>query len=68
MRYMCLVHFEPNIMINAPLAEQQDLDRRSLAYDEELKRTGHYVSSQAIQGPESAPDPDCAKFPAIPKM
>ena len=54
MRYMCLVHFEPSTMINAPLAEQQDLDRRSLAYDEELRRTGHYVSSQAIQGPESA--------------
>jgi len=54
MRYMCLVHFEPSTMINAPLAERQDLDRRSLAYDEELKRTGHYVSSQAIQGPESA--------------
>ena len=54
MRYMCLVHFEPSIMTSAPLAEQQDLDRRSLAYDEELKRTGHYVSSQAIQGPESA--------------
>ena len=54
MRYMCLVHFESSTMINAPLAERQDLDRRSLAYDEELKRTGHYVSSQAIQGPESA--------------
>jgi hypothetical protein len=54
MRYMCLVHFELSTMINAPLAEQQDLDRRSLAYDEELKRTGHYISSQAIQGPESA--------------
>ena len=54
MRYMCLVHFEPDKMINAPLLEQQDLDRRSLAYDEELKRTGHYVGSEAIQGPESA--------------
>lgn len=54
MRYMCLVHFEPSTMINATLAEQQDLDRRSLAYDEELKRTGHYISSEAIQGPESA--------------
>jgi hypothetical protein len=51
---MCLVHFEPSIMTDAPLAERQDLDRRSLAYDEELKRTGHYISSQAIEGPDSA--------------
>lgn len=54
MRYMCLVHFEPNLMTHAPLAERQDLDRRSLAYDEELRRTGHYIASQAIEGPESA--------------
>lgn len=54
MRYLCLVHFEPSIMTNASPAQQQDLDRRSLAYDEELKRTGHYVASEAIQGPESA--------------
>jgi hypothetical protein len=54
MRYMCLVHFEPSIMNDAPLAERQDLDRRSLAYDEELRRTGHYLGSEAIQGPDSA--------------
>ena len=54
MRYLCLVHFDMSTMTNAPLAEQQDLDRRSLAYDKELKRTGHYVASQAIQGPDSA--------------
>lgn len=54
MRYMCLVHFEPSIMINASLEKQQDLDRRSLAYDEKLKREGHYVLSQAIQGGDTA--------------
>lgn len=54
MRYMCLVHFELSTMLNASRAEQQDLDRRSLAYDEELKRTGHYVASQAIEAPENA--------------
>jgi hypothetical protein len=54
MRYVCFVHFELDKMINAPLFEQQDLDRRSLAYDEELKRTGHYVASQAIQEAETA--------------
>jgi hypothetical protein len=51
---MCLVHFEPSTMINASPAARQDLDRRSLAYDDELRRTGHYLASQAIQAPESA--------------
>jgi hypothetical protein len=53
-RYMCLVHFDLSIMRNASLEAQQDLDRRSLAYNEELKRSGHYVISQAIQDPWSA--------------
>jgi hypothetical protein len=54
MRYICLVHFDLAIMQNATLAEQQDLDRRSLAYNEELKRDGHYVISQAIQDGNTA--------------
>jgi hypothetical protein len=54
MRYMCLVHFETTEFSNRPLAERQDVDRRSLAYDEELKAKGHYVSSQAIQSGDSA--------------
>jgi hypothetical protein len=54
MRYMCLVHFDTSIMENAPLPERQRLDRRSIGYDDELKRKGHYVISQAIQGGDSA--------------
>jgi len=54
MRYMCLVHFEPAIMERASLPERQDLDRRSLAYDEWLRESGHYLASQALQGGDSA--------------
>lgn len=54
MRYICLVHFDLSIMRDAPLEARQDLDRRSLAYNEELRRNGHYVISQAIQDPWSA--------------
>jgi hypothetical protein len=54
MRYMCLVHMETEKFENAPLAERQDIDRRSLAYDEELKRQGHYVASEAIDAPATA--------------
>jgi hypothetical protein len=54
MRYMCLVHFDTSIMKTASTARQQDIDRRSLAYDEQLKAEGHYVISQAIQEGDSA--------------
>ena len=54
MRYMCLVHFDPSIVTDASPAERQEIDRRSLAYDDELRRSGHYVISQAIQGGDSA--------------
>jgi hypothetical protein len=54
MRYMCLVHFDLGVMQNATLEARQDIDRRSLAYDEELKRGGHYVASQALEEPQNA--------------
>jgi hypothetical protein len=54
MRYMCLVHFDPAVMETASLAERQELDRRSLGYDEELRAGGHFIAADAIQGPDSA--------------
>lgn len=54
MRYMCLVHFDIARFQNATLEQQQDVNRRSLAYDDELRATGHYVVSQAIEGSDSA--------------
>ena len=54
MRFLCLVHFEPSKMQTMPLAGQQDIDRRSMAYDRELERRGNYVVSQAVQGGDSA--------------
>jgi hypothetical protein len=54
MRYMCLVHFDTNIIKTASITVQQDLDRRSLAYDDKLRADGHYVISQAIQEADSA--------------
>lgn len=54
MRYMCLVHFDTAIIKTANRETQQDLDRRSLAYDEKLKADGHYIASQAIEEGDSA--------------
>ena len=54
MRYMCLVHFDTSVMDKASRKEQQDLDRRSLAYDDTLRAGGHYLASAAIEGGDSA--------------
>jgi hypothetical protein len=54
MRYMCLVHFEPGRLDTMTVAERQDIDRRSLAYDAQLAAAGNYITSQAIQGADSA--------------
>ena len=54
MRYICIVHADPE-RLDALTAEQgADLDRRSLAYDRELEEKGHYVISEAIQNPSTA--------------
>ena len=54
MRYICLVHFEPEKLTGLPEAERREFDRRSLAYDEDLKVRGHLVHAEAIEGGDSA--------------
>src|SRR5690606_31525824 len=54
MRFLCLVHFDPSKMESMSVAGQQDIDRRSIAYDRELERRGNDVLSQAVQGGDSA--------------
>ncbi len=54
MRYICIVHADP-ARFQALTAEQKaDLDRRSLAYDQELTERGHYVIAEAIQDGSTA--------------
>ena len=54
MRYLCLVHVDGAMMAALTPAEDKELTRRSIAYDEELAAGGHYVASNALQGPETA--------------
>lgn len=49
MRYMCAVYVEPKSMESLSPAEGATLDRDSIAYDEELRRSGHYIVSDALQ-------------------
>jgi hypothetical protein len=54
MRFIQLVHFDPAILDNMPLAEKQDIDRRALAKNAELAASGHLVHTEAVQGGDSA--------------
>jgi len=48
MRYLCLVYFEPGALSALSPAEKVKLDRDSVAYDEELNRTGNYIVANAL--------------------
>src|SRR5271155_5098696 len=48
MKYLCLVYFEPEALSALSPAEKVKLDRESLAYDEELNRTGNYIVANAL--------------------
>lgn len=54
MRYICLVHAAPDAFAGMTPAEQKQLDRDSLGYDQELEQGGHFVTANALQPPESA--------------
>jgi hypothetical protein len=54
MRYLCAVCVEPNTMEKLTPAEGTTLDRDSIAYDEELRKSGHYIVSDALQRASTA--------------
>jgi len=49
MRFLCAVYIEPKTMERLSPTEGTKLDRDSIAYDEELRRNGHYIASDALQ-------------------
>lgn len=51
LKFLCLVYFEGRHLEAMTDSERTILDRDCLAYDEELKRKGHYVTSQALDSP-----------------
>ena len=54
MRYLCAVYVEPKSMENLSAGEAAALDHDSIAYDEELRRSGHYIVSDALQRASTA--------------
>jgi hypothetical protein len=53
-QYLCLVYFEPAALDRMSGDERRTLDRDSLNYDDELRKSGHYVHSSALQSVANA--------------
>ena len=54
MQYLLAVYIDEEAMKSITSGEHITLDRDSLGYDEELKRSGHYIHSNALQPPQTA--------------
>jgi hypothetical protein len=54
MKYLCMVHFEEEKLEALSEGESESLADESLAYDEELIRSGHLVLAHALQRARTA--------------
>jgi hypothetical protein len=54
MKYLCAVYLEPGALQILSAGERADLDRDSLAYDQELVKKGHFVAAAALQSTKAA--------------
>ena len=49
MKYLCLVYIEEKKLADLSDREMDILVKKSLAYDEVLRKSGHYIVSNALQ-------------------
>lgn len=49
MKYLCLVYLEEKLLDALSTSEADALVAEALAYDEELRASGHFVVAQALQ-------------------
>jgi hypothetical protein len=54
MKYLCLVYLEERKLDALSRSEYDALVGEALAYDEELRQSGHYIVSDALQSVETA--------------
>ena len=54
MKYLCLVYFDGTVLEKMSEAEKIAFDNESLAYDEELQRSGHFIAAEALESVKSA--------------
>ena len=54
MKYLCIVYVDEEKLNALSESESDALDAESLAYDEELRKSGHYIVSNALQSVKTA--------------
>ena len=54
MKYLCMIYFEEKALKALPRSEHDALVAEALAYDEELRKGGHFIVAQALQPVETA--------------
>ena len=54
MKYLCLVYFEGKIWDVMSQKESDALTEESLAYDEELMKSGHFIAAEALDSIHTA--------------
>ncbi len=54
MKYLCLVYHDEKQLDALPAREYDALVRDTLAYDEELRQSGHYIASNALEYVQTA--------------
>jgi hypothetical protein len=54
MRYICLGYLDEKKWQEMPESERQTFIRECLAYDDELRKNGNYVSGEALQHGQNA--------------
>jgi hypothetical protein len=54
MRYLCLIHLDEQQLDALPHPERSALNGAHLDYNDELRKTGHFVSAEALESPRTA--------------
>ncbi len=54
MKYICLGYIEPNKFENLSETDRNALVDECFAYDDELRRNGHFAGGEGLQPPQSA--------------
>jgi hypothetical protein len=49
MKYLCLIHTDNNVLAAMSQPERNALEEEHLAYDDELRKCGHYIVAEALE-------------------
>jgi hypothetical protein len=53
MRYLCLIYFDEQLLADMPAAERNTLNAAHLDFNDELRRTGHFLLAEALDPPRT---------------